>query len=80
MLTEVFPRVHTRMAEISTPFQTSGQSMYPILDQNGKYRNIPILSPGLTFVQKAVLLGLFSGELIFGGACYQKEFCISKWV
>ena len=47
---------------------------------NSKYRKIPILSPGLTFVQKAFLLGLFSGELIFGGACYRKEFCVSKWV
>ena len=26
------------------------------------------------------MLGLFSGELIFGGAYYWKEFCISKWV
>ena len=32
------------------------------------YRKIPIISPGLIFVQKAFLLGLFSGELIFGGA------------
>ena len=30
-----------------------------------KYRKIPIISPGLIFVQKAFLLGLFSGELIF---------------
>ena len=44
------------------------------------YRKIPIISPGLTFVQKAFLLGLFSGELIFGGAYYWKEFCVSKWV
>ena len=43
-----------------------------------KYRKIPIISPGLIFVQKAVLLGLFLGELIFGGACYWKEFCVSK--
>ena len=35
-----------------------------------------IISPGLIFVQKAILLGFFSGELIFGGACYWKEFCI----
>ena len=39
-----------------------------------------MISPGLIFVQKAFLLGLFSGELIFGGACYRKEFCVSKWV
>ena len=32
------------------------------------YRKIPIISPGLIFVQTAVLLGLFSGEPIFGGA------------
>ena len=32
------------------------------------------------FVQKAALLGLFLGELIFGGAYYWKEFCGSKWV
>ena len=44
------------------------------------YRKIPIISPGLIFVQKAVLLSLSSGELIFGGAYYGKEFCVSKWV
>ena len=38
------------------------------------------MSPGLIFVQKAFLLGLFSGELSFGGAYYWKEFCVSKWV
>ena len=43
-------------------------------------RKIPIISPGLIFDQKAVLLGLFLGELIFGGAYYWKEFCVSKWV
>ena len=26
------------------------------------------------------MLGLFSGELIFGGAYYWKEFCVSKWI
>ena len=45
-----------------------------------QYRKIPIINPGLIYVQKAFLLGLFSGELIFGGAYYWKEFCISKWV
>ena len=39
---------------------------------------ILILNPGLIFVKKAVLLGLFLGELIFGGACYWKGFCISN--
>ena len=39
-----------------------------------KYHKIPIISPGLIFVQKAFLLGLFLGELIFGGAYYWKEF------
>ena len=32
------------------------------------------------FVQKAFLVGLFSGELILEGAYYWREFCISKWV
>ena len=42
------------------------------------YRKNPIISLGLIFVQKAILLGLFSGELIFGGAYYWKELCVSK--
>ena len=41
---------------------------------------IPILSPGLIVDQKAFLVGLFSGKIIFGGAYYWREFCISKWV
>ena len=41
---------------------------------------IPIISPRLVFVQKAFLVGLFSRELIFGGAYYWREFCVSKWV
>ena len=41
---------------------------------------VAIISPGLTFVRKAFLLGLFSEELIFGGAYYWREFCVSKWV
>ena len=45
-----------------------------------KYHKIPIISVGLISVQKAVLLGLFSRELIFGEAYYWKECCISKWV
>ena len=51
-----------------------------ILPAGLKYRKIPIISPGLILVQKAFLLGLISGELIFRGPCYWKEFCISKWV
>ena len=41
------------------------------------YRKIPITRLELIFVQKAAL---FSGELIFRGAYYWKEFCISKSV
>ena len=44
------------------------------------YLKIPIICPGLIFVQKAFLLRLFSGELIFGGAYYWRELCVSKWV
>ena len=47
---------------------------------NRKYRKIPIISPGLIFVQKAFWLGLFSVEPIFGGAYYWKGFCVSQWV
>ena len=42
-------------------------------------RKIPIISPGLIFAQKTFFLGLFSGELIFGGAFYWTKFCVSKW-
>ena len=45
-----------------------------------KYCKIPIISPGLIFVQKAFLLVLFLGELIFEGADYWSEFCVLKWV
>ena len=34
---------------------------------------------GLIFAQTTFLLGLFLGELIFGGAYYWKEFCVAKW-
>ena len=51
-----------------------------VWESSVKYRKIPTISPGLIFVKKAFLLGLFSGELIFGGAYYWKEFCVSKWV
>ena len=34
------------------------------------YHKIPVVSPGLIFVQKAFLPGIFLRELIFGGACY----------
>ena len=44
------------------------------------YRKIPIFSPGLIFVQKALLVCLLSGRLIFGGAYYRREFCASEWV
>ena len=56
--------------------------MVPVSDYHDLliYHKIPIISPGLIFVQKAVLLGLFLKELIFGGAYYWREFCISKWV
>ena len=42
------------------------------------YRKIPIISPGLIFVQKAFLLGLFLGELIFGGAYYWRDFAFQN--
>ena len=42
--------------------------MLDLTDLKVNYHKIPIISPGLIFVQKAVLLSLFSGELIFGEA------------
>ena len=42
------------------------------------FAKIPIIRPGLIFVQKAFLVGLFSGKLIFGGAYYWQEFCVSN--
>ena len=51
-----------------------------IMARQSSYRKIPTISPGLIFAQKAFSLGLFSGELIFRGAYYWKEFCVSKWV
>ena len=39
-----------------------------------------MISHGFICIQRAFLLGLFSGDLIFGGAYYWKEFCVSKWV
>ena len=56
------------------------KSIYNCGKRFPKYHKIPIITPGLIFVQKAFLLGLFSGELIFGGAYYWKEFCVTKWV
>ena len=50
------------------------------LKRSRKWRKIPIINPGLIIVQKAFLVGLFSGELIFGGAYYWREFYVSKWV
>ena len=40
-----------------------------VQSSHSTYRKIPIMSPGQAF-----LLGLFSGELIFGGAYCWKEF------
>ena len=51
-----------------------------IVDKLLKYHKIPIISPGLIFIQKAFLVGWFLGELIFGGAYCWREFYVSKWV
>ena len=46
-----------------------------------KYRKIPIISPADVFVQKAFLVGVFSGSRpIFAWEYYRREFCASKWV
>ena len=50
------------------PVETSQNSNVSYCSWFIKYRKIQIISPGLITVQKAALLGLFSGEFIFGGA------------
>ena len=50
------------------------------IKKSGNVNKISIISPELIFVQKAFLLGLFSGEPTFGEAYYWREFCVSKWV
>ena len=43
-----------------------------------KYRKIPMISPGLIFVQKAFLLGLFSEGLVIGrNFAFQNGFGLS---
>ena len=46
------------------------------------YHKIWIISPGFILIlfKRLFLLGVFSGELILGGACYGKEFGVSNWV
>ena len=44
------------------------------------YRKIPIISPGLILVQKAFLLGLFSGEHIFGRLIIGGTFVFQNWL
>ena len=43
-----------------------------------KYRKIPIISRGLIFVQKAFSPDLFSGEPIFGGDSYRRNFAFQN--
>ena len=70
------PSITQALATQPTQYGHLVNSLAPLY----KYRKILIISPGLIFVQKAFLVGLFSGELIFGGAYYWREFYISKWV
>ena len=43
-----------------------------------KYRKIPIISPGLIFIQKAFLLGLFSGSLFSEGLVIGRNFAFQN--
>ena len=43
-----------------------------------KYRKIPIISPGLIFVQTAFLLGLFSGSLFLEGLIIGRNFAFQN--
>ena len=74
-----------------TPFGVRGQvtpEHFESVNNIVKYRKIPIISPGVIFVQKAFLLGLFSEGFIIGGnfafqnglglkrVYYQKDICV----
>ena len=61
-MTQAYAR---KKSELETPIRSQAYDL-PI------YRKIQKISPGLRFifVQKAFLLGLFSRELIFGGAYF----------
>ena len=54
--------------------------IFPLTCQLYNVFNAILRYPGLIFVQKVLEVSLISGELIFRGAYYWKEFCISKWV
>ena len=41
--------------------------MLSVIHTPTTYHKFPLISRGLIFVQRAFLLGLFSGELIIGG-------------
>ena len=48
-----------------------------------KYRKPPNISPGLIFVRKHFLVGLYTGGLIYGGLIYGRAyirigFCVSN--
>ena len=58
--------------------RTAANNTVNQLELEHKYRKLPAISPGLIFVQKAFLVGLFSGELIFGATYYWSELCVSK--
>ena len=45
-----------------------------------KYHKVPIISPGIIFVQKAFLLGLFSGNLFSEGLTIGRNFAFFKWL
>ena len=42
------------------------------------YRKPPNISPGLIFVRKHFLVGLYMGRLIYGGAYIRSRFCVSN--
>ena len=57
------------------PMLPNGGLLYILLlGLLGKFRKIPIISPELYLFNRLFCLGIFSGELIFGGSCHRKEF------
>ena len=66
--------LNVRCANISTC--TSGPETTLLFEA---YHKILIVNRRLIFVQKVFSMGLFSKELIIGGACYWREFCVANW-
>ena len=67
----IFPPFHPKTAKHAIFQTTTAQKPYPLGQDIPTYRKIPIISPGLTFVQNAFFAGI-----IFGGAYFRRGLTI----